>query len=118
MKIVFSRMRFDSQAGGVPSPLFPDSGALSLPIPDRSAPTRFSEDRWRGTSLGPIVECLSNGRVRGDYFCHLDPDLDSDALSRSAGWRPACGQQWPSQGHLARQGVGTGDLFPFFGWFR
>ncbi len=102
----------------MPSPLFPHGSALSLPIPDRSAPTRFSEVRWCGTSLGPIVECLSKGKAPGAYFCHLDPELDRDALDRSAGWRPAYGQQGPAQGHLARQGVGPGDLFLFFGWFR
>ena len=118
MKIVFSRKGFDSQYGRVPSPIFPDGTALSLPIPDRSAPTRFVDVRWRDQSLAPIVECLSKGRIRGDYACHLDPDLRADALERSSDWRPAFGQVGAAQSHLARQGVGRGDLFLYFGWFR
>jgi hypothetical protein len=35
-----------------------------------------------------------------------------------AGWRPSFGQVDAAQSHLANQGVGVGDLFLFFGWFR
>lgn len=118
MKIVLSRKGFDSQNGGVPSPIFPDGTAFSLPIPYSHSPTRFRGVRCRGGSLGPLVECLTRGRVRGDGRCHLDPDLDPAALARPSGWRPAFGQVASAQGHLARQGVGRGDLFLFFGWFR
>lgn len=34
------------------------------------------------------------------------------------GWRPALGQTGAAQAHLAGQGVGPGDIFLFFGWFR
>lgn len=119
MKIVLSRKGFDSRCGGVPSPIFPDGTGLSLPIPYSHSPTRFRDIRWRGGSLGPLVERLTEGRVRGDGLCHLDPDLDPAALEdRPPGWRPAFGQVKSAQGHLARQGVGPGDLFLFFGWFR
>ncbi len=37
MKIILSRKGFDSSAGGVPSPIFPDGGLLSLPIPDKAS---------------------------------------------------------------------------------
>ena len=33
MKIVLSRKGFDSACGGVASPIFPDGGYVSLPIP-------------------------------------------------------------------------------------
>lgn len=118
MKIVLSRKGFDSSLGRVPSPIFPDGTALSLPIPYSHSPTRFRGVRCRGGSLGPLVERLTRGRVRGDGRCHLDPDLDPAALDRLPGWRPAFGQAKSAQGHLARQGVGRGDLFLFFGWFR
>src|SRR5690606_23970947 len=49
---------------------------------------------------------------------HLDPDLDPLQLARPAGWRPALGQTGAAQTHLAKQGVGPGDVFLFFGWFR
>ena len=118
MRIVFSRKGFDAQAGGCPSPLFPDGRALSLPIPDRHAPTCYEKVRWRGQSIAPIVAQLAGGRPPSDHCCHLDPDIDADSLERPAGWRPAYGQQGPAQGHLAKQRVGPGDLFLFFGWFR
>lgn len=118
MKIIISRKGFDSKYGGKPSPIFPDGTALSLPIPCRRGPTRFNEVRWRNTSLGPIVESLTNGRVQGRGRCHLDPDLYADALPRLPGWHPALGQVENAQSHLQHQGVGPGDLFLFFGWFR
>ncbi len=118
MKIVFSRKAFDSQHGRVPNPVFPDGASLPLPIPDRLSPTRFEDVQWRNTSLGPLVECLTKGRVPEHYMCHLDPDLREDALPRPTGWRPAFGQFAAAQGHLENQGVGPGDLFLFFGRFR
>lgn len=119
MKIVLSRKGFDSQNGGVPSPIFPDGTAFSLPIPYPHSPTRFRDVRCRGGSLGPLVESLTKDHVREDERCHLDPDLDPAALEdRLPGWRPAFGQVERAQGHLAREGVGPGDLFLFFGWFR
>jgi hypothetical protein len=54
-------------------------------------------------------------------FCHLDPDLRPDALvGRDClrDWRALFGQAGPAAGHLRRQGVGPGDLFLFFGYFR
>ena len=125
MKIVFSREGFDSSRkgmespnGGVPSPIFPDGTALSLPIPRKRSLTRFREVMWHGESIGPIVQCLTKGRVNGQQRCHLDPDLNADALERLPGWRPAFGQSKAAQSHLKNQGVGPGDLFLFFGWFR
>ncbi|MDE2997491.1 MAG: hypothetical protein OXU79_00260 [Gemmatimonadota bacterium] len=118
MKIIFSRKGSDSSSGGKPSPIFPDGTALSLPIPYLRSPTRFSDVRWHNTSVGSIVECLTNGRVKGRNRCHLDPDLNADALPRLPGWRPAFGQVEKAQSHLENQGVGPGDLFLFFGWFR
>ena len=118
MRIVFSRKGFDSQYGGVPSPIFSDGTALSLPIPARHAPTPFRDVRWTGGSLGPVVEDLTAGRVQGGDRCHLDPDLRSGALPREPGWRPAFGQVGVAQSHLTREGINSGDLFLFFGWFR
>jgi hypothetical protein len=50
---------------------------------------------------------------------HLDPDLRSDTVAeREPAWRPTFGQVGGAQSHLAARGVGPGDLFLFFGWFR
>ena len=118
MKIILSRKGFDKANGGVPSPIFPNGTALSLPIPYRRSPTRFNDVRWGDTSLGSIVKDLTKGEVTGRQRCHLDPDLYADALPRLPGWRPAFGQVENAQSHLQNQGVGPGDLFLFFGWFR
>ncbi|MDE0102381.1 MAG: hypothetical protein OXN89_08370 [Bryobacterales bacterium] len=118
MKIILSRKGFDSVHGRVPSPVFPDGGALSLPIPARAGPVRFRDVLWKGESIGPLVEGLTKRRVPGTHSCHLDPDLSAAALGRQIGWRPAFGQVGSAQGHLDRNGVGQGDVFLFFGWFR
>ena len=120
MKIIFSRKGFDSSSGGSPSPVLPDGGAVCLPIPAPPArsPTRYHDIRWKGGSLGPLVRQLTRNRIRGSDGCHLDPDIATAALPRPAGWRPAFGQVGAAQSHLREQGVGPGDLFLFFGWFR
>ena len=118
MKIVLSRKGFDSSSGRVPSPVLPDGTVVPLPIPAHRSPTRFRDVRWRDGSLGTLVEDLTGGRVQSKHRCHLDPDLEVGTLPRRPGWRPAFGQVAIAQRHLAREGVGPGDLFLFFGWFR
>ena len=119
-KIVLSRKGFDSSSGGNPSPIFPDGRILSLPIPAPErypeSSKRFREVLWDGRSLAPLVECLS--AVSEDCWCHLDPDLRSEAIPRAREWRPSYGQVDGEQTHLADHGVGQGDLFLFFGTFR
>lgn len=118
MKIILSRKGFDSGAGGVPSPIFPDGHMVSLPIPTRRAPLRYGQVAWDGGTLGTLIADLT-GRPHGHLLpCHLDPDLSPAARSRLPGWRAAFGQVGAAQQHLVNQGVGVGDLFLFFGWFR
>ncbi len=118
MKLILSRKGFDSAAGGGPSPILPDDRPVSLPIP---AP---DERRYRdvrapdGLALDRLLAKLGvSERVRRGG-CHLDPDLDERAVEREPGWRPAFGSVGAAGSHLAGQGVGPGDLFLFFGWFR
>ena len=120
MKIIFSRKGFDSAAGGFPSPVYGDESLVSLPIPEANpqpGDLRYADVDIGATSLGAIVEQLSEGRVRATDPVHLDPDLRAESLPRADGWRPAFGQAGSAQGHLARQNVGPGDLFLFFGSF-
>jgi len=118
MRLVLSRKGFDSGTGRKPSPIFEDGRMLSLPIPERGSSTTYDDISWNGQTLGPLVEALTKGRVRGSFGAHLDPDLDRDALTRQSGWKPAFGQVGAAQSVLEREGVGVGDLFLFFGWFR
>lgn len=119
MKLILSRKGFDSGAGGVPSPIFPDGKMVSLPIPDRTSVVRYQDIQFDGEiSVGEIVETLTRGRIRRDDTAHLDPDLRRDSLPRSPCWRPIFGQTGAARGHVRNQGIGPGDLFLFFGLFR
>jgi hypothetical protein len=120
MKIILSRKGFDSEAGGCASPIFEDNSFLSLPIPESSARLKYS-DIHGSQSIATIVQDLTGGRkkaIAGSDNVHLDPDLIRDALPRKPGWRPLYGQAHIAQNHLDRNGVGPGDIFLFFGWFR
>ncbi len=117
MNLVLSRKGFDSAAGGVASPILPDGRLVSLPIPGAGGRVPYGAIAKAG-GLGPIVEDLTRGRIGPEAIAHLDPDLDPDALPRLAHWRPAYGQTGATATHLARHGVGVGDVFLFYGWFR
>ena len=118
MKLILSRKGFDSSAGGVPSPIYPDGRMVSLPIPDKKSDVTYSDISCEGDSLGPLVAQLTGGRIPSHYRAHIDPDLVQESLPRLAGWRPIFGQTGPAQSHLRNNGVGPGDLFLFFGLFR
>ena len=116
MKVILSRKGFDSSNGGCPSPILPDGTLLSLPIPsdDRDS---YDELVYEGKSYADILKQL---RPRRSYnHCHVDPDLRPNLrVTDVNGWAPAFGQIDAAQGLLSNAGVGPGDLFLFFGWFR
>ncbi len=120
MKLVLSRKGFDSVYGGVPSPILPDGRLCYLPIPGDNGNSTccFSDIQRTDYDLANIVFDLTRGRLSGDNWVHLDPDLRKEDLPRSRGWRPCFGQASVAQAHLDNMGVGPGDLFLFFGWFR
>lgn len=92
---------------------------FSLPIPSKHSPIRYAEITLCGHSLGKVVPDLTKGTTKANSLAHLDPDLVPDALHpRQPGWRGLFGQAGGSQTTLANEGVGVGDLFLFFGWFR
>jgi hypothetical protein len=88
---------------------------ISLPIPHSEAWVAYSGVQPRGLDIAHIVADLTRGRVTGDALAHLDPDLERTARSRQPGWTPAFGQVSAAQSYLENNGVGTDDLFLFFG---
>lgn len=118
MRIVLSRKGFDSAAGRVASPIFPDGRMLSLPIPHLASPITYADISFADQSVGQIVSDLTRNQVDASTKAHLDPDLRASAVARKKGWRPLFGQDSAAQSHLATMDVRAGDLFLFFGWFR
>lgn len=120
VKLILSRKGFDSSPayGACASPILPDDRMLSLPIPHDRGTTTFGELGHRQLDVGQLVSDLTRRKVTARHRAHLDPDLDPTARPRGAGWRAAFGQDGAAQRHLDKQGVGVGDLFLFFGWFR
>jgi hypothetical protein len=117
VRLILSRKGYDSASGGYPSPVFPDGGLCSLPIPSDDD-LRLQDIRHEGSRLGDIAAQLIGDASRLTAHTHLDPDLDAAARPRQPGWRSCFGQTDSAQAHLANRSVGVGDLFLFFGWFR
>lgn len=126
MKVILSRKGFDSVAGGKASPHFVENGRLlSLPIPEENdsnsidtgrtyADLRFDD----GSTYLDIIKQLGLNDFDNKYV-HLDPDINPLVLNnRHTNWIGMFGQSSSSQSHLHNKGVGKGDLFLFFGWFR
>lgn len=118
MKICLSRKGFDSQYGGMPSPILPDGRLVSFPIPSRHDRSCMKDVNAPDIPLNDLLFDLSRGQWSRHSTVHLDPDLNRYPSSRDEGWRPAFGQTGAAQSHLVDQGFGVGDLFLFFGWFR
>lgn len=117
-RIILSRKGFDSSYGGMPSPILPDGRLVPLPIPashDRYTLADLSVDEL---DLPALLADLSRGQHSLNTRIHLDPDLYRRPERRLPGWRPSLGQTGSAQSHLERRGVGPGDVFLFFGWFR
>lgn len=121
MKLIISRKGLDASFGSFPSPILPDGSMVPIPIPEFDAPKRlpcYGELVSQGISVGDLVESLSSGKIGRDTPAHLDPDLLSGSMGRAPGWMPSFGQHGAALSHLKKYGVGKGDLFLFFGWFR
>ena len=117
-KLVISRKGFDSGYGGMPSPVLPDGRLLPLPIPAQHDRFRMEHISADPIELSAVLADLSARRHSLSTLVHLDPDLNRRDDLRMPGWRPSLGQTGTAQSHLCSQGVGIGDTFLFFGWFR
>lgn len=128
MKIIFSRKGYDSSAGGFPSLIFPDGTLFSIPIPTTHDDDSFGDINfsYESDSIQKILNDLTGGRVCHnkqwkdiDYGsskqkCHIDPAF----ISENGFTGIALGQVGSSEGHLRKQGVESGDLFLFYGWYK
>jgi hypothetical protein len=90
---------------------------ISLPIPDKASEIAYKDVAGnRCAPVGELVEDLAG--IPSTHRAHLDPDLSAHSLPRLSGWRPLFGQVSAAETHLQNNGVGTGDVFLFFGLFR
>lgn len=127
-KVVFSRKGFDSSTGGIPNIIFPDGTLYMIPIPSKESPISYSSLHffYEGDPIQKILNDLTEQTIttRGckyfcDFFdpkfrCHVDPMI----IKSSHFTGIAFGQINASAAHLEKQGVGEGDVFLFFSWFR
>lgn len=104
MKVILSRKGFDSAAGRAPSPIIAGR-PVSMPIPA----SKNSVTTYADLGLGEAVTRITRGRMSGKDLCHHDPMF--------VGAECIFGQTGAAQSHLARNGIGPGDLFLFFGLF-
>ncbi len=116
MKIILSRKGFDSENGGMPSPILPDGTLLSMPIPAGSVNTKYSDLKYTNKTYFEIAQELQPRFSHA--YCHLDPDIREKVISRSANWESLFGQCGAAQGHLIKHSIKVGDIFLFFGWFK
>lgn len=117
MKIIFSRKGFDSGYGKIPSPILEDGTLLSFPIPSAEDSDTMASLHAHGFDLDGLLHDLSGGKHSIKTRIHHDPEL-LNHRGHPHNWRPMLGQSGAAHGHLANQGVGRGDVFLFFGWFR
>jgi hypothetical protein len=115
MKIILSRKGFDTTTGGKPSPIL-DNRFLSLPIPEGGSGIRY-QDLIISETLN-YEQLMHDLSIVNYQEAHLDPDLRFSTRYRDLGWKPLFGQHGGPQGVLHNLGVGPGDLFLFFGYFK
>ena len=116
MKVILSRKGFDSQNGGIASPIFPDNTLISFPIPSYRD-TLYENLHYKGKTFLEMLQDLHF--QQNAYWGHLDPDLDQSLQSKPVeGWFPAFGQTSASATYLKNNGIAPGDLFLFFGTFH
>lgn len=118
MKVILSRKGFDSSAGGCANPILPDGRLVSFPIPSALDHVPYEDLRSpSGRSYAQLLSELGGDRKIAGRGAHLDPQLERPSGATDA-WRGSLGQIGSAAEHLRNQGVGPGDLFVFYGWFR
>lgn len=115
-RLILSRKGLDAGNGGKPSPILGDT-LIPLPIPQVGTGIKYLH--LQNQEDQPMPALLTQLGIVPDQEIHLDPDLAAGALpARPEGWKPIFGQRAASLSHLDNEGVGVGDLFLFYGWFK
>lgn len=119
MKVIISRKGFDSEYGGNPSPILPDGTMISFPIPEDNTGIYY-KDLWVNKNLSylDLMNQLGLKKYNTTSTAHLDPDINKNIKQRNSSWDAIFGQNSSAASHLNNQGVGVGDVFLFFGWFK
>ena len=112
MKIILSRKGLDSSAGGKPSPILENGQIFSIPIPttDTNSPHRYGDVVINDINASDMLSLVGTKKLHANTNCHFDPMLKFNT--------GLFGQAGNAQRELDNLGVGKGDLFLFFGWFR
>lgn len=115
-KIILSQKGFDSGSGGKANLLY-NGHHVSLPIPAPGSKQVYSSmNTPDGFSYSEILSDIGVGTHQEG---HLDPDICVSTIKeRNPSWRGLFGQAGNSEALLQNLGVGEGDLFLFFGWYR
>ena len=116
-KLILSRKGFDSANGGKPSPIW-NERLISFPIPQKGTNIHYSQLVFDGNrKMATVFKDLGIKKISTE--AHLDPDINQELYpKRPKDWKAAFGQTGAALSHLQNEGVGPGDLFLFFGWFR
>ena len=114
MKIILSRKGFDSEYGGMPSPILPDGTLLSMPIPNKKKEEQCDEEYWHDkcnykelsidiwndkkshfinktyADILKELDATPNKGFDSNYnkdggWCHLDPDIRKGVLRNFEG---------------------------------
>jgi len=115
-RLVLSRKGFDSGAGRYPNIIYEDK-LYFIPIPEAGSDIFYKDLQFDPkTSYLKVMRDLG---IREYSEGHLDPDIRSVIYPHlPPNWRPSLGQKGASLSHLRSEGVGEGDLFLFWGWFK
>ena len=116
MKIIFSRKGFDSDNGGIVSPIMEDGTLVSFPIPSDDKDS-FDDLFYLNQPYSQILKNLKYKENPQYPNCHIDPDLSQNRRKHQInGWCPIFGQVNSSAVYLLNTvKVQPGDLFLFFG---
>lgn len=130
MKIVFSKKGLDSSNSSKPIILGEEIIMPFIPIPcNEEAEVKYSKIILNNTNMQDLCKELSSDtlyltenkltkkiKLDKNTHCHLDPQLINYFNTNK--FLGSLGQVDAAEKHLENQGIGIGDLFLFYGWYK